>query len=72
MAMSATAQELLDAANEAILALLQGRIQEYQFGQRRFRYADLAELRRVRDTLKEEVSGESGTGIAFNHVQWGE
>jgi hypothetical protein len=63
--MSATAQDLLDAVNDAILYLVTNRGQEYQIAGRSFKYVDLAELRKWRSQLKREVGESTSAGATF-------
>lgn len=62
-----TTQELLDATEEAILALLQ-RGQEVRVNGRTYRRADLPELRAFRDALKTEISRNARGGIRMRQA----
>jgi len=58
--MAATAQQILDAANDAILALIQGGAKSYTLTiedtQRQVTKLDLDELRVMRDEARKEVN----------------
>jgi hypothetical protein len=62
---SYTAAELLALVNEAI-ARIQVSGQEYWIGQRRYRAADLPELRALRTELQAETAAESSQGMVQN------
>jgi hypothetical protein len=59
--MAATASELLDACNDAILALIGG-AQSYSIAGRSVTKANLAELREMRTELQKEVQDASNGG----------
>jgi hypothetical protein len=67
--MSATAQQLLDAVNDAIHAKLLGNaVQSYRIGDRDIQYMSLTELRRFRKELAAEVA--TGSGRNTNYAQF--
>lgn len=60
--MAATAQQLLDAVNDAILELIQGG-QRTTVNGRTFEHAQLEELRTMRAELEREVAREARSGV---------
>lgn len=62
-----TAQELLDALNEAILRLLGG-FAEAEYNGRRYREHDLDKLRRLRGQLEAEAARETAGGMRVRTV----
>ncbi len=64
---SYTPAQMLKAVNQAIVELMLG-AQEWTIGERTFRRSDLADLKRFRSMLIEEVGG-AGEGIGRVHLE---
>jgi len=66
--MAATAQQLLDAVNDALLKLLTHTVAEYKINNVAYTYQDIAALRRLRTELESEVARTSGDRPAIVHA----
>lgn len=72
--MSVTAQQILDACNQAILDIVTGAAQEKVIDlgggrQQRFTALNISDLRRLRDSLKAEIAADS-VGSTFVAAQF--
>lgn len=60
-----TDTQLLADVNDAIDALVTGRVEEYSLGSRRVRYADLRNLREFRAELERRISMATTGGVGL-------
>jgi len=66
--MAATAQQLLDAANDALLRILQDQTASYTIGPITYNRLNLDELRKFRDALEAEVAGSTSGRQTIIHA----
>ncbi len=68
--MAATAQQIIDALNDAILAKIQGNVvQSYSVNGKDIKYMSLDQMRKFRMELQTEISASTGGG-SINYVDF--
>lgn len=67
-----TAADLLTACNNAIYALLSGRVSSYSINGRTFTYQNLKDLLAIRSALQSEKEALEGTYLDFTLAEWGD